>query len=439
MVSPVTFGPDPRSGLPRARRGLELEVRKQLASLGKFLMTLALALLLGDPTASWAAPPPAGSPTVNQPAEPPAMLDSYEFAVLVDLSGSFEKYLPATRRQLIAWTESLRPGDTVVLAVFSNESCNTLLKKVIEGPADQAALESIIQGFQVSEAGGTEPVQALNRTLSEMVRVQNDKAARRMFLFFSDGFPDAPEGGLRELPALDWNRIPADTELFLLSYLNTRDTELVRTMTQNNLRFSILSPESTEEFAGSLVAEMKARPPVPSARPARTLAKSQGPAAPGGWSTVALLLGLGSAGILALMLLARRRGRAIGGRIALPGNGTRARPVLDQLRMFEEDGAGGRRRVAGPFAMAPGLQLRVANQGGNITLPGDDLIRAELQVTRNGVVLRPRAGSTHPVRVDGKRVRETSVTLRNGSQIQFSPRWRLRVEIGRPGLEEVAG
>jgi hypothetical protein len=398
---------------------------------GLAISLLAMALLAGTAPA-WAEP----SPRAGAPAEAPSAPQAYELAILIDLSGSFQQYLGPTRGQLQRTVRALRPGDTVILAVFSNESCNTLWKGTIQGPADQAALESVIGGFQISQAGGTEPVQALNRTISEMVRVQNDKAAQRMFLFFSDGFPDAPEGGLRGVAGVDWNRIPSDMELFLLSYANTRDTELVRELSQRNLRYSVLSPQGTEEFVARLVAGLKARPAVPSVPVAvRPLAVplAQWPSLPAIAAVTLALLAL-----VGLATLARRKGFVGGARLHLAGARGPARQVPEQMRLFLEDGTGERRRLAGPFQLVPGLRLRVANEGAEINLPGEDLVRSEFLVTRSGVQLRPGIGSTHPVRLNGKRLREAT-EVRNGARVQFSPRYTLRVEIGRPAIEEAAG
>lgn len=401
---------------------------------GIAVLLIALTLVAGTLAPVCAEP----SPRPQIAAEAPALPGACEISILIDLSGSFTKYLEPTRQQLQQAIQALRAGDTVVLAVFSNESCNILWKGTLEGPADQAALESIVKGFQVSLSGGTEPVQAVNRTISEMVRVQNDKAARRLFLFFSDGFPDAPEGGLRGVGAIEWDRIPADMELFLLSYANSRDTELVRELATKDLRYSVLSPQGTQAFIDRLAADLKSRPTVPAAPRAASRPVTVAPDVPHA-PVLPLALGLGVAALAAaILLMARRRGFATAGGLHLSGSRSRPAQVPEQLQLFAEDGAGGRRRIAGPFALVSGLRLRIGNQGADVNLPGDDLVRAELEARRNGLFLRPGIGSTHPLRVNGKRLREVT-EVRNGALIQLTPRWRLRVEIGRPAIHEAAG
>ncbi len=359
---------------------------------------------------------------------------SIEMAVLVDLTRSFGPYFETTRRQLQSWAAALREGDSVVLAVFSNESCNVLWKGSIQSDADRQALSSIIGGFQLSPSDGSEPIQALNRTLEELTRVQSEQAGRRLFLFFHDGYADTADGGRQSLKELDWQKVPRGIELMLLSYVNQRDSDLVQQLARHSLQSSVLSPQGTEVFMESLVAEMKSRSESSSAPIPITEPELASPLLVSGGailvvSLVALLAGL--------WWVAGRRSRVPAGVLSLVGARAGGRGAREQLQLFQEDGTGGRRRIAGPFEMVKGLRVRVATEGGHVNLPGDDLIRAELKVTRKGLVLRPGLGTTHPVRVNGKRV-QGEIAVQGGQLIEFTPNWTLRLEIGRPALDEVA-
>lgn len=195
-------------------------------------------------------------------AKAPALI-----AMDVDLSGSFDTHLSAARESLRNLAlKGVRLGDVVVLVAFYGydpPQTPVLFSRKISSEDDLRELVAQIDGLVTqADAAGTDPVAGLNRLVEEVQQVAGGESlSSRLWLLCTDAYADAGASGRAPLSQANLSDFTDQDELCFLFYDNSRDSDLVRQLTSQHLRFSVDSPGMSAARLEQITARLSTRGP----------------------------------------------------------------------------------------------------------------------------------------------------------------------------------
>ena len=190
------------------------------------------------------------TPKVAAPNSPNAI----ELRLAIDISGSIGARLEEVKRGSLEVADALKIGDRAVLVVFSDMP-QILWSREFKSKADLDAFKAAIGNIQHSTRRGTDQVEGYQKLLTPFAG-DAKPFARRYVAVCSDSYADMPDGQRREWGRVNFGALARDVSLRLFYYNNERDTDFLRLLTRQGVRYRVASQDESSAALHDLQAEI---------------------------------------------------------------------------------------------------------------------------------------------------------------------------------------
>ena len=381
----------------------------------------------------------------------------YLFAIAIDISSSFEEQFGPACQGAESILRTARPGDRIVLSVFSNDP-QVLHDAVVSTESDLQAAIGIVRNLTISGLKGTDPYAALNLLLSKLAKTKDaDFYQPKLCILMTDAFADKPGGGPRQLEQLNLDVLTQGYQVFLYFYNNHRDQDFIRVLSDRKVRFYVVSaaasPDALVELAKTIEDSRPVRPtttsvPVTPSKPAveQTTAETSPKTPPLAWVSFCrthwrhIVLGLvlfAGLAFAAYVDVLRRRNQAAARhaerQMLRQLEAKTKRLGTDRILRLRVIDRTDLKPLVRPFR--PQTLIRIGPDNADLPIQDPDgaHIEAEVRINESGqMVLGNGARSTFPFEIEGRTApvpKGGSTGIRPGDVVQLSRRTRIRFEV----------
>ncbi|MFH1445523.1 MAG: vWA domain-containing protein [Nanoarchaeota archaeon] len=143
---------------------------------------------------------------------------SVNIVVMLDISGSFRKFLPKAKESLNELVLSLREGDSITVLTVSDSVQTITSQEITNSVRDIIGIRELVDAIQISRDRGTDVVGGFLWSLNILEANDHGDSQGKILVFVTDGEPDFHPLSQQTAKAWKSPAILQETEIYVVGY-----------------------------------------------------------------------------------------------------------------------------------------------------------------------------------------------------------------------------